>query len=116
MHSAEKAQKPEPLIQQAGQKTVTLFLSIQKVHNLDSPCMCSGSHIIQSVIYEKKALCLLERKVVIAWSQPRVVHEYTYISFRSAHLCHGMVIFNALSLKQMCLKVCLMSLQCKLQV
>lgn len=82
LHSAEKAQKPEPLIHQADwcsafikiarselkyhqwyQKTVTWFLGMHEVHSLDGPCMCSASHIIQPLIYEKKkkAHCLFIR-------------------------------------------------------
>lgn len=136
MHSGEKARKPEPLIQQAAwcsafiriaeselkyhqwcQKTVTWFLGMQKFHNLDSPCMHSGSHIIKPVIYEKQKpfVYLLEQKLAIAWSHPRAIHEYTSISFRSARLCHGTVIFITVSLEQMCFKGCLMSLKYNLQ-
>lgn len=136
LHSGEKARKPEPLIQQAAwcsafiriaeselkyhqwcQKTVTWFLGMQKFHNLDSPCMHSGSHIIKPVIYEKQKpfVYLLEQKLAIAWSHPRAIHEYTSISFRSARLCHGTVIFITVSLEQTCFKGCLMSLKHNLQ-
>lgn len=90
---------------------------MQKFHNLDSPCMHSGSHIIKPVIYEKQKpfVYLLEQKLAIAWSHPRAIHEYTSISFRSARLCHGTVIFITVSLEQTCFKGCLMSLKHNLQ-
>lgn len=59
---------------------------------------------------------LSEQKVAVAWSHPRVIHEYTSINFRTALLCHGTVIFKTASLEQMCLKGCLMSLKCNMQV